>query len=111
MLIQLFMFIFAIIIFYIGYYLYTHRSTDFIYTHRSTDFMLFKPSTNKLLSQSLSVVGKILIGISIITLLLGITGNTVLILIALVLGIFFYHWNFAIFIKIFIANSFLFSHF
>ncbi|MCT1176070.1 hypothetical protein EFL85_04630 [Pediococcus pentosaceus] len=79
MLIQLFMFIFAIIIFYIGYYLYTHRSTD---------FMLFKPSTNKLLSQSLSVVGKILIGISIITLLLGITGNTVLILIALVLGIF-----------------------
>ena len=79
MLIQLFMFIFAIIIFYIGYYLYTHRSTD---------FMLFKPSTNKLLSQSLNVVGKILIGISIITLLLGITGNTVLILIALVLGIF-----------------------
>lgn len=79
MLIQLFMFIFAIIIFYIGYYLYTHRSTD---------FMLFKPSTNKLLSQSLSVVGKILIGISIVTLLLGITGNTVLILIALVLGIF-----------------------
>ena len=79
MLIQLFMFIFAIIIFYIGYYLYTHRSTD---------FMLFKPSTNKLLSQSLSVVGKILIGISIMTLLLGITGNTVLILIALVLGIF-----------------------
>ncbi|CCG90376.1 hypothetical protein [Pediococcus pentosaceus] len=73
------MFIFAIIIFYIGYYLYTHRSTD---------FMLFKPSTNKLLSQSLNVVGKILIGISIITLLLGITGNTVLILIALVLGIF-----------------------
>ncbi len=70
MLIQLFMFIFAIIIFYIGYYLYTHRSTD---------FMLFKPSTNKLLSQSLNVVGKILIGISIITLLLGITGNTVLI--------------------------------
>ncbi|KRN48752.1 hypothetical protein IV86_GL000999 [Pediococcus pentosaceus] len=50
--------------------------------------MLFKPSTNKLLSQSLNVVGKILIGISIITLLLGITGNTVLILIALVLGIF-----------------------
>lgn len=79
MLIQLFMFIFAIIIFYIGYYLYTHRSTD---------FMLFKPSTSKLLSQSLNVVGKILIGISIITLLLGITGNTVLILIALVLGIF-----------------------
>lgn len=79
MLIQLFMFIFAIIIFYIGYYLYTHRSTD---------FMLFKPSTNKLLSQILNVVGKILIGISIITLLLGITGNTVLILIALVLGIF-----------------------
>lgn len=79
MLIQLFVFIFAIIIFYIGYYLYTHRSTD---------FMLFKPSTNKLLSQSLNVVGKILIGISIITLLLGITGNTVLILIALVLGIF-----------------------
>ena len=79
MLIQLFMFIFAIIIFYIGYYLYTHRSTD---------FMLFKPSTNKLLSQSLNVVGKILIGISIISLLLGITGNTVLILIALVLGIF-----------------------
>ncbi len=79
MLIQLFMFIFAIIIFYIGYYLYTHSSTD---------FMLFKPSTNKLLSQSLNVVGKILIGISIITLLLGITGNTVLILIALVLGIF-----------------------
>ncbi len=79
MLIQLFMFIFAIIIFYIGYYLYTHRSTD---------FMLFKPSTNKLLSQSLNVVGKILIGISIITLLLGTTGNTVLILIALVLGIF-----------------------
>lgn len=79
MLIQLFMFIFAIIIFYIGYYLYTHRSTD---------FMLFKPSTNKLLSQSLNVAGKILIGISIITLLLGITGNTVLILIALVLGIF-----------------------
>lgn len=79
MLIQLFMFIFAIIIFYIGYYLYTHRSTD---------FMLFKPSTNKLLSQSLNVVGKILIGISIVTLLLGITGNTVLILIALVLGIF-----------------------
>lgn len=79
MLIQLFMFIFAIIIFYIGYYLYTHHSTD---------FMLFKPSTNKLLSQSLNVVGKILIGISIITLLLGITGNTVLILIALVLGIF-----------------------
>lgn len=79
MLIQLFMFIFAIIIFYIGYYLYIHRSTD---------FMLFKPSTNKLLSQSLNVVGKILIGISIITLLLGITGNTVLILIALVLGIF-----------------------
>lgn len=79
MLIQLFMFIFAIIIFYIGYYLYTHRSTD---------FMLFKPSTNKLLSQSLNVVGKILIGISIITLLLGITGNTVLVLIALVLGIF-----------------------
>lgn len=79
MLIQLFMFIFAIIIFYIGYYLYNHRSTD---------FMLFKPSTNKLLSQSLNVVGKILIGISIITLLLGITGNTVLILIALVLGIF-----------------------
>lgn len=79
MLIQLFMFIFAIIIFYIGYYLYTHRSTD---------FMLFKPSTNKLLSQSLNVVGKILIGISIITLLLGITGNTVIILIALVLGIF-----------------------
>lgn len=79
MLIQLFMFIFAIIIFYIGYYLYTHRSTD---------FMLFKPSTNKLLSQSLNVVVKILIGISIITLLLGITGNTVLILIALVLGIF-----------------------
>jgi hypothetical protein len=79
MLIQLFMFIFAIIIFYIGYYLYTHRSTD---------FMLFKPSTNKLLSQSLNVVGKILIGISVITLLLGITGNTVLILIALVLGIF-----------------------
>lgn len=79
MLIQLFMFIFAIIIFYIGYYLYTHRSTN---------FMLFKPSTNKLLSQSLNVVGKILIGISIITLLLGITGNTVLILIALVLGIF-----------------------
>ena len=79
MLIQLFMFIFAIIIFYIGHYLYTHRSTD---------FMLFKPSTNKLLSQSLNVVGKILIGISIITLLLGITGNTVLILIALVLGIF-----------------------
>lgn len=79
MLIQLFMFIFAIIIFYIGYYLYTHRSTD---------FMLFKPSTNKLLSQNLNVVGKILIGISIITLLLGITGNTVLILIALVLGIF-----------------------
>ncbi|MFA9354312.1 hypothetical protein [Pediococcus pentosaceus] len=79
MLIQLFMLIFAIITFYIGYYLYTHRSTD---------FMLFKPSTNKLLSQSLSVAGKILIGISIITLLLGITGNTVLILIALVLGIF-----------------------
>jgi hypothetical protein len=79
MLIRFFMLIFAIIIFYIGYYLYAHRSTD---------FMMLKPTTNNLLSRSLNVVGKMLMIVSVLTLVLGMTGNSILILVALVLGIF-----------------------
>ncbi|WP_057802458.1 hypothetical protein [Pediococcus stilesii] len=79
MIIQLLMSIFAIIVVYIGYYLFKHRVVD---------FMMFKPSTTPLLSKSLNFIGKLLMGIGIIILLLGLTGNTFAILVGLILGIF-----------------------
>jgi hypothetical protein len=79
MLVHILMFIFSLIILYIGFYLYSHRTKD---------FMLFKPTTNSVLSTTLSLFGKVIMIIGIITLILGFFDNSVTILAALVLGIF-----------------------
>ncbi|MEE6658279.1 hypothetical protein ACWYVZ_03250 [Pediococcus acidilactici] len=78
MLIPGLMVVFSLIIFYIGNYLYRHQ-------HR--DFMLFKPSANPLLSSSLRIIGILLMTVSLLTLIAGISGNTPLIVTGLVLGI------------------------
>ncbi|MEE6710853.1 hypothetical protein PS410_01440 [Pediococcus acidilactici] len=78
MLIPGLMVVFSLIIFYIGNYLYRHQ-------HR--DFMLFKPSANPLLSSSLRIIGILLMTVSLLTLIAGISGNTPLVVTGLVLGI------------------------
>ena len=78
MLIPGLMVIFSLIIFYIGNYLYRHQ-------HR--DFMLFKPTSNSLLSSSLRVIGILLMIVSLLTLIAGISSSTPLIVAGVVLGI------------------------
>ncbi|WP_353990137.1 hypothetical protein ABVF11_02655 [Pediococcus argentinicus] len=77
MLIKLLTSLFALIILFVGYYLYSHRQTD---------FMLFKPSSNPVLSGVLKNTGRILIGIAILCFILGLMGNTYLVLAALFIG-------------------------
>lgn len=79
MLIRLLMLIFAIIVIYIGYYLFSHRLIN---------FMMFKPESNSVLSRSLNLIGKSLMVIGTIILLLGLSGNTIAVLFGLILGIF-----------------------
>ncbi|WP_235016207.1 hypothetical protein [Pediococcus acidilactici] len=49
--------------------------------------MLFKPTSNSLLSSSLRVIGILLMIVSLLTLIAGISSNTPLIVAGLVLGI------------------------
>ena len=100
MLIPGLMVIFSLIIFYIGNYLYRHQ-------HR--DFMLFKPTSNSLLSSSLRVIGILLMIVSLLTLIAGISSSTNCGRVGTWNCV--NHGHAAIFIKIFIANSFLFSNF
>ena len=77
-LIKSLMFILSLIIIFIGFYLRKHQKQD---------FMLFKPNQTKGLPEILNTLGIVLMITGVIVLILGIMGNTYILLAAMVFGI------------------------